>query len=63
VIKDRVAAIVFNNKEAAKLVADIKEKIACAKSLGMVGQREYDELSQCLGCPEQSGRVRGVSSY
>jgi hypothetical protein len=50
VIKDRVAAIVFNNKEAAKLVADIKEKIACAKSLGMVGQREYDELSQCLGC-------------
>jgi hypothetical protein len=25
--------IVFNNKEAEKLVADIKEKIACAESL------------------------------
>jgi hypothetical protein len=29
----------------------------------MAGQREYDVLSQCLGCPEQHGRVRGVSSY
>jgi hypothetical protein len=28
VIKNRVAMIVFNNKEAEKLVADIKEKIA-----------------------------------
>jgi hypothetical protein len=37
VIKDRVAVIVFNNKEAEKLAADIKEKIACAKSLGMAG--------------------------
>jgi hypothetical protein len=51
--KDRVAMIVFNNKE----------KIACAKSSGMAGQREYDVLSQCLGRPEQHGRVRGVSSY
>jgi hypothetical protein len=63
VIKDRVTVIVFNNKEAEKLVADIKEKIACAKSSGMVGQREYDVLSQCLGRHEQHGRVRGVSSY
>jgi hypothetical protein len=61
VIKDRVAVIVFNNKEAEKLVADIKEKIACAKSSGMAGQREYDVLSQCLGRPEQHGHVRGVS--
>jgi hypothetical protein len=61
VIKDRVAVIVFNNKEAEELVADIKEKIT--ESLGMVGQREYDVLSQCLGHPEQPGRVRGVSSY
>jgi hypothetical protein len=29
----------------------------------MAGQREYDVLSQCLGRPEQPGRVRGVSSY
>jgi hypothetical protein len=63
VIKDRVAMIVFNNKEAEKLAADIKEKIACAESLGMAGQREYDVLSQCLGRPEQHGHVRGVSSY
>jgi hypothetical protein len=48
VIKDRVV-IVFNNKEAEKLAVDIKEKIACAESLGMAGQREYDVLSQCLG--------------
>jgi hypothetical protein len=47
VIKDRVAVIVFNNKEAEKLVVDIKEKIV--ESLGIAGQREYD--------------VRGVSSY
>jgi hypothetical protein len=63
VIKDRVAVIVFNNKEVEKLVADIKEKIACAESSGMTGQREYDVLSQCLGRPEQPGRVRGISSY
>jgi hypothetical protein len=63
VIKDCVAVIVFNNKEVEKLAADIKEKIACAESSGMVGQREYDVLSQCLGRPEQPGRVRGVSSY
>jgi hypothetical protein len=37
VIKDCVAVIVFNNKEAEKLVADIKEKIACAESSGMAG--------------------------
>jgi hypothetical protein len=30
VIKDHVAVVVFNNKEAEKLAADIKEKIACA---------------------------------
>jgi hypothetical protein len=53
--------IVFNNKEGEKLVVDIKEKIA--ESLGMAGQREYDVLSQCLGHPEQPGRVCGVSSY
>jgi hypothetical protein len=63
VIKDRVAVIVFNNKEAEKLAADIKEKITCAEFLGMVGQRVYDVLSQCLGRPEQHGRVCGVSSY
>jgi hypothetical protein len=63
VIKDCVAVIVFNKKEAEKLVADIKEKIACAESSGMAGQREYDVLSQCLGCPEHHGRVRGASSY
>jgi hypothetical protein len=63
VIKDRVAVIVFNNKEAEKLVVDIKEKIACAESSGMTGQGEYDVLSQCLGRPEELGRVRGVSSY
>jgi hypothetical protein len=45
VIKDRVAVIVFNNKEAEKLVVDIKEKIACAESSGMAEQREYDVLS------------------
>jgi hypothetical protein len=44
VIKDRVSVIVFNNKEAEKLVVDIKEKIACAESSGMAGQREYDVL-------------------
>jgi hypothetical protein len=63
VIKDRVVVIVFNNKEVEKLSTDIKEKIACAESSGMEGQREYDVLSQCLGRPEQHGRVRGVSSY
>jgi hypothetical protein len=63
VIKDRVVVIVFNNKEAEKSAADIEEKIACAESSGMAGQREYDVLSQCLGRPEQHGRVRGVSSY
>jgi hypothetical protein len=45
VIKDHVAVIVFDNKEAEKLVADIKEKIACAESSGMAGQRKYDVLS------------------
>jgi hypothetical protein len=63
VIKDRVVVIVFNNKEAEKLAADIKEKIACAESSGLAGQREYDVLSQCLGHPKQPGRVRGVSNY
>jgi DNA-directed RNA polymerase subunit N (RpoN/RPB10) len=63
VIKDRVAVIVFNNKEVEKLVADIKEKIACAESSGMAGSREYDVLSKCLGRPEQHGRLRGVSSH
>jgi hypothetical protein len=63
VIKDRVAVIVFTNKDAEKVSADIKEKIACAKSSGMAGQREYDVLSQCLGRPKQHGRVRGVSNY
>jgi hypothetical protein len=63
VIKDHVAVIVFNNKEAGKLVADIKEKIACVESSRMAWQREYDMLNQCLGQPEQPGRVRGVSSY
>jgi hypothetical protein len=63
VIKDRVAVIVFNNKEAEKLATNIKEKIACAESSGIAGQREYDVLSQCLGRPEQHGHVCGVSSY
>jgi hypothetical protein len=63
VIKDRVVVIVFNNKEAEKLATHIKEKIACPESSGMAGQREYDVLSQCLGRPEQHGRVHGVSSY
>jgi hypothetical protein len=36
-IKDHVAVIVFNNKEADKLAAGIKEKIACAESSGMAG--------------------------
>jgi hypothetical protein len=39
--------IVFNNKEAEKLAAHIKEKIACAESSWMAGQREYDVLSKC----------------
>jgi hypothetical protein len=52
VIKDSVVVIVSNNKEAEKLAADIKEKIACAKSSGMAGQRDYDVLSQCLVRPE-----------
>jgi hypothetical protein len=38
VIKDCVVVIVFNNKEVEKLVADIKEKIACAESSGMAGK-------------------------
>jgi hypothetical protein len=63
VIKDRVVVIVFNNNETEKLAADIKEKMACAESSGMAGQREYDVLSQCLGRPEQPGRVHGVSNY
>jgi hypothetical protein len=63
VIKDRVVVIVFNNKEAKKLAADIQEKIACAESLGMAGQREYDVLSKCLGHLEQHSHVCGVSSY
>jgi hypothetical protein len=63
VIKDRVAVIVLNNREAEKLAVDIKEKIACAESLGMAWQMEYDVLSQCLGRPKQPGHVRGVSSY
>jgi hypothetical protein len=61
--KKCVVVIVFNNKEGEKLDADIKEKIACAEPLRMARQREYDVLSQCLGCPEQHGRVRGVSIY
>jgi hypothetical protein len=42
------------------MAVDIKEKIACAESLGMAGQTEYDVLSQCLGRLEPS-HVRGVS--
>jgi hypothetical protein len=38
VIIDRVAVIVFHKKEAEKLAADIKEKIACAESSGMAGR-------------------------
>jgi hypothetical protein len=41
--------IVFKNKEAKQLALDIKQKIACAESSGMAGQREYDVLSQWLG--------------
>jgi hypothetical protein len=63
VIRDRVVVITFNNKEAEKLAADIKEKIACVESSGMAGQREYDMLSQCLARPEQPDRVCGVSNY
>jgi hypothetical protein len=63
VIKDRVTVIVFNNKVAKKLAANIKEKIACAESSGMAGQMEYDVLSQCLGHPERPGHVCGVSNY
>jgi hypothetical protein len=63
VIKGRVAVIVFNNKEAEKLAAYIKEKIACAESSIMTRQRKYDVLSQCLGHPEQPGHVRGVSTF
>jgi hypothetical protein len=37
VIKDRVAVIVFNNKEVENLAVDIKEKIACAESSRMAG--------------------------
>jgi hypothetical protein len=37
VIKDRLAVIVFNNKEAKNLAADIKEKMAYAESSGMEG--------------------------
>jgi hypothetical protein len=43
VIKDLVAVVVFNNKEAEKLATDIKERIA--ECLGMAGKREYDVLS------------------
>jgi hypothetical protein len=39
VIKDHVVVIVFNNKEAEKLAADINEKIACAESSGMTVQK------------------------
>jgi hypothetical protein len=35
VIKDRVAVIVFYIKEAKKMAADIKEKIACTECSGM----------------------------
>jgi hypothetical protein len=63
VVKDRVAVIVFNNNETEKVATDIKEKYACAEYSGMAGQREYDVLSQCLGRPEQPGRVCGVYSY
>jgi hypothetical protein len=63
VIKDSVAVIVFNNKEIEKVVADIKEKNSWAESSGIAEQREYDVPSQCLGRPEQPGRVCGVSSY
>jgi hypothetical protein len=62
-IKDHVAVIVFNNKEAEKLAADIKEKISCAEFSSMAGQRVYDGLSQYLVRPKQPGRVHGVSSY
>jgi hypothetical protein len=37
VIKDRLAVIVFNNKEAKNLAADIKENIAYAESSEMAG--------------------------
>jgi hypothetical protein len=35
VIKNRIVAIVFNNKEIENFAADIKEKNACAESSGM----------------------------
>jgi hypothetical protein len=62
VIKDCCCDSV-QQQRGRKLAADIKEKIACAESSGMAGQSEYDVLSQCLGRPEQPGRVCGVSSY
>jgi hypothetical protein len=43
VIKDLVAVVVFNNKEAEKLATDIKERIV--ECSGMAGKREYDVLS------------------
>jgi hypothetical protein len=57
-IKDRVAVIVFNNKEVEKLAADIKEKIACVESSGMVcmvspatraGSMHVLSMSRCTG--------------
>ena len=64
VVTDGVAKIVINKVANESVAADIMEKNAHAESSGMTSWlRENDVLSQCLGRPEQPGRVCGVSSY
>jgi hypothetical protein len=66
VIKDHVAVIVFNNKDAEKLTMDIKEKIACAESSRMARQREYNALNNevvCMVSPAtKAGSMHGLST-
>jgi hypothetical protein len=63
VIKDRVAVIVFNNKEAKNWLRTSRRRLHVQNLQEWLTKREYDVLSQCLGRPEEHGRVCGVSSY
>ena len=55
------AAIVWSGEESRSLSEKVLEKTARASSEG-TGVRERDMLTEVLGTPEQTGRVRGMSS-
>lgn len=61
-MSEGTAHIRWKKESTHKVSQEVKEKHENALSLGISWERENDLLSACLGS-EQSGRVRGMSSY